>query len=353
MRTHFSKTTLTLIALFCILSNSLIISAQPTPIYIGDNITGAIEFDGDINSYSFCSFATDRITIRAFSPNINPLEIELYDPQGTKINSESSFSLAEMSSTLPISGDYIITVKARDNDEEGDYLFSIQSTVKPRGITPLTCNGIVMDSLSFSTEMKPFSFSVASETTVNIVLNAPNLNPQQLEIYDNLGEIIAADIDFSPAEIQITLTEGCYTAFAMSRDGDDSGNFTIAYNIITGQCTNICPIYEICNNNIDDDGDGSVDGQDEDCCGNITVIDNAKFKESINILPNPSNGEFTIKSDALGEKIKLQLFDIQGKEIAIDKASNDRIIVNEMAKGIYFLRISNDGFQIAKRIIIQ
>lgn len=353
MRTHFSKTTLTLIALFCILNNSLTISAQPTSIYIGDNITGALEFDGDINSYSFCSFATDRITIRAFSPNINPLEIELYDSQGTKINSDIDYSLAKISSTLPISGEYIITVKARDNDEEGDYVFSIQSTVKPRGIIPLTCNGIVIDSLSFSTEMKPFSFSVASETTANIVLNSPNLNPQQLEIYDNLGEIIAADIDFSSAEVQLTLTEGCYTAFAMSRDGDDSGNFTIAYNIITGQCTNICPIYEICNNNIDDDEDGLVDGQDEDCCGNITVIDNTKFKESISIFPNPSNGEFVIKSDVFGETVKLQLFDIQGKEIAIDRALNDRIIVNGIAKGIYFVRISSNDFQIIKRVIVQ
>lgn len=331
--------------------------SQHEPINVGDNIIGTLDFQGDVQGYTFCSAADVPIYIKASSQDITFLRIELYDPTGNLIASDFSVIAPKILELTAGSGKYTILVKSQNGNEQGEYFLSLQRTVNPIEATPLICNDATMDSLSAVTESKPFTFSVASETTVNLTLSSSEITFIRMELYNSSGERIASDFSVIVAEIQITLNEaGCYTLLVMSHNCNEMGSFTLAQNITAGECSGMCATHEICDNQIDDDGDGLIDAQDEDCC-NFFVLptdsDNVNLDNSIKIFPNPSNGEFVIELDELGGNIKLQLFNIQGKEIDIDEKSNDQIIVNAISKGIYFIRLSSNDFQITKRIIVQ
>jgi len=330
--------------------------SQHKPINVGDNITGTLQFQGDVNGYTFCSAADVPIYIKASSQDITFLRIELYDAMGNLIASDFSVIAPKILKLTTGSGEYTILVKSQNANEQGEYFLSLQRTVNPIGATPLICNSATMDSLIAVTELKPFTFSVASGTTINLTLSSSEITFVRMELYNPSGERIASDFSVIVAEIQTTLNEaGCYTLLVMSHNCNEMGSFTLAQNVTAGECSGVCATHEICDNQIDDDGDGLIDAQDEDCCNFFvsTNIDNVNLDNSIKIFPNPSKGEFVIKLDALGEKVKLQLFNIQGKKMEIDKKSNDQIIVNGIAKGIYFVSVSSNDFQITKRIIVQ
>jgi photosystem II stability/assembly factor-like uncharacterized protein len=90
--------------------------------------------------------------------------------------------------------------------------------------------------------------------------------------------------------------------------------------------------------------------------GRVLSTENFEFSNSISIAPNPSSGLFTINSPTL-ETLSIQVFDITGKSILLNrnvttingKYSFD---INKYAKGLYFLKVSADGKQTTKKIIL-
>ena len=87
-----------------------------------------------------------------------------------------------------------------------------------------------------------------------------------------------------------------------------------------------------------------------------TTLSNNDFSlnENIKIYPNPTSGIFSIQS-TLDENIKVQIFDILGKQvlksIIINKGINT-IYASELSKGIYQLKFSNDKGSSTQKLII-
>ena len=64
---------------------------------------------------------------------------------------------------------------------------------------------------------------------------------------------------------------------------------------------------------------------------------------SMNVYPNPNNGQFTIKSD-VNEKGTLELFNLSGQLVytqEIDNLTEKTIEVKNLAPGVYTLTITS------------
>ncbi len=86
-----------------------------------------------------------------------------------------------------------------------------------------------------------------------------------------------------------------------------------------------------------------------------TGIDNTTLDESINIYPNPTKDIINIDlKNYKGTIINVSFFDIQGKEVSIDKnVTNNTIQLTNLKDGLYMLHIETDNGSINKKIIVQ
>lgn len=84
-----------------------------------------------------------------------------------------------------------------------------------------------------------------------------------------------------------------------------------------------------------------------------------KTSSSIAVIPNPSQGLFTVSIDKIEGSVEMQIFDLMGNKI-YNKSVNpgtsvhrESIDLSAYAKGIYFIRITNESINSVKKIIIE
>ena len=86
-----------------------------------------------------------------------------------------------------------------------------------------------------------------------------------------------------------------------------------------------------------------------------TGIHQANNAFNINVYPNPNNGIFNLKIDGdLPNDIEISIYNITGKQI-INKTiskNNASFDMSSYAKGIYYLKISNESVNKVQKIII-
>ncbi len=81
-----------------------------------------------------------------------------------------------------------------------------------------------------------------------------------------------------------------------------------------------------------------------------------QLDRAINIYPNPSNGEVTLSYDGDGFPESLEVMNLGGqivKSVRLNSVSTQNINLNELSKGIYFVRIIKDDAHSVKRLIIK
>ena len=72
------------------------------------------------------------------------------------------------------------------------------------------------------------------------------------------------------------------------------------------------------------------------------------------IYPNPASEYFMIQSESIVSGISINVIDISGK-IVISKdniKSDERIIISDLNKGIYFVNITSNNFSKTEKLII-
>jgi len=74
----------------------------------------------------------------------------------------------------------------------------------------------------------------------------------------------------------------------------------------------------------------------------------------IKIHPNPSNGIFKIEKTNSIENMKIEVYDIYGKVILSQEMNSNMstIDLKSVAKGIYMVKITSNGLQTVKRIVV-
>jgi hypothetical protein len=95
--------------------------------------------------------------------------------------------------------------------------------------------------------------------------------------------------------------------------------------------------------------------QFDDCTGVSELADNW----TLDIFPNPSNGQFTIELNSISkEPVQMRIFNAFGLEVYkesnmhVNGSSTTTINLKELAKGIYYLNLYGDGVNTIKKIAI-
>jgi uncharacterized repeat protein (TIGR01451 family) len=82
---------------------------------------------------------------------------------------------------------------------------------------------------------------------------------------------------------------------------------------------------------------------------------NEKISSGLKIYPNPTTGQVFIEVENLSAVIGIGVFDIYGKEIStseFNSAEKLKLNLEGYLKGIYLIKVWNDGFTVTNRIIV-
>lgn len=88
----------------------------------------------------------------------------------------------------------------------------------------------------------------------------------------------------------------------------------------------------------------------------VTKVDDFITNSNLlTVFPNPTNGEFLLQLDGLNSEANLTITNMNGqqvyeKNIATD---NENINVSKLSAGIYFIKVSNEKYNITKKIVLQ
>ncbi len=89
----------------------------------------------------------------------------------------------------------------------------------------------------------------------------------------------------------------------------------------------------------------------------LSVDENTLVSNAIKVYPTVSNGNITITATKVFGQTKLNLFDISGKNVYSNTINLDnaeqKINLGNLSSGNYILKLSGDGFEDTKRIIIE
>lgn len=86
-----------------------------------------------------------------------------------------------------------------------------------------------------------------------------------------------------------------------------------------------------------------------DTCVTILTNIDAATENTLNIYPNPNQGQFRVEGIKPGDV--LDIYDLRGKHILkrVSTSSNEEIRLGELSKGVYFLRVNNGkGYRILR-----
>jgi hypothetical protein len=83
---------------------------------------------------------------------------------------------------------------------------------------------------------------------------------------------------------------------------------------------------------------------------NCTGIEELAGSSIIELFPNPSNGQFAIRSQSIPiGKYDLEIFDVNGKQVYIEKALNietnfmHNLNLGNLGNGVYLMKLGNSG----------
>ena len=86
----------------------------------------------------------------------------------------------------------------------------------------------------------------------------------------------------------------------------------------------------------------------------MATLSNVDFDANeFNIYPNPSNGNVKINLENSNEKYSVQVFSILGQKVFEKEYTNSSsAAVNNLQKGVYLVKITNDNKSVTKKLIV-
>lgn len=92
-----------------------------------------------------------------------------------------------------------------------------------------------------------------------------------------------------------------------------------------------------------------IDNTDAYC---LTTVHSIEDSPMVKVFPNPSNGDFTILLENWTGEVKIQIFDIKGREIYFDESIANLIPIQNIPKGIFMLKLSNHEYSSTQKLIV-
>jgi len=86
-------------------------------------------------------------------------------------------------------------------------------------------------------------------------------------------------------------------------------------------------------------------------CSNVIGITNTSTFNNLSVYPNPSTGIFYLDIDE--DLTSINLYDITGRPVRNFDSYSRSLDVSDLAKGMYFLELTNDEKQATVKLILQ
>jgi len=182
---------------------------------------------------------------------------------------------------------------------------------------------------------------------VNVDLDFPNISlltmiapsPDWIATISNLKLTDASDNWLASISVDVYATDA----------GTDSGVF---YNVSD---VNTDPRVEISSLQNTPPFSDQIIGTFTFTLQQVLVVSDTTLENNISLYPNPTKGTLMIKNSGTAIFESAEIYATNGKKLKVYNKLNDpqNIDLNQLPRGLYFLRLSSDKGSVTKKIIIQ
>lgn len=94
---------------------------------------------------------------------------------------------------------------------------------------------------------------------------------------------------------------------------------------------------------------------DTSSCHAITTVGIAKnnLGKDITIHPNPTSGKIFIRSAILTQKARIEVLNTFGQVVMQQEMATEPLDLSSLNNGLYFIRITDKGHQLVKKILLR
>ena len=204
------------------------------PLDFGQVVTGSIDALGEMAPYRFQAEAGDMARVRVASRgDVNP-QVELFDSQGTLLDSDFTFGTdVALDTRLVSGGTFSVLVSDVEGIGTGGYGLALRRLNGPSGIIPLDFDQTVTSTIDAASEMDTYSFQADVGDALSIRLSvldrsSTSIDPQ-IELFDDQGNILDSDFDFGASATLITRLEsgGAFTILVSDVEGIGIGGYSL------------------------------------------------------------------------------------------------------------------------------
>lgn len=237
-----------------------------------------LEYAGDINNYEIVCVAGDILTIqmRAVQTTIEP-QLTLKNPDGSTLaTTHSNGSLARLNEILITEdGTYSIDATDKGGNDFGVYGISVQNVASTKCATYLGCDFAFHNGqLDHFAEMDAYSFKAETGQILTVVMEEVDVAIEpEIKLYSPSGTMLSGQARSYHADVTnfILPEEGEYILLALDKNGNDTGAYTIDFNLSQSTGQSVCVSCNDGVQNGDEEGLDCGGAYCEPCCPDNSI----------------------------------------------------------------------------------
>ncbi len=236
----------------------------------GDNaFSTTLEEENEVDVYSFKANEGEIINaqMRGYLNGIDAF-LKIYDTAGNLLTSDySNGSMAKINGlVIPAEGLYTITAEDRNGNDTGEYGFSFQRVHLDLCPTNLSCeNSAANGMIEFFAEMDLYEFTAEEGQIVSFEMAEIDaaLEPM-IRFYGPDGTLLIEEHKSFHVDVTdyVLPQTGRYTLVCLDKNGNDTGAYTLDFNLNFENGTSVC---STCNDGIQNGTETGIDCGGPDC----------------------------------------------------------------------------------------
>ncbi|NBB80664.1 MAG: hypothetical protein GVY36_14670 [Verrucomicrobia bacterium] len=205
----------------------------------GASVNGQIDL-GDMDVFSFTAGSGDVVSAsvqETAGSGFTPVVL-LYAPDGSFVALDSDSSLASISETLSVGGQYFVVIQDFSSDVSGNGSYNLNFSRTPGGVSPPSAslsgslgNGSSADgTIGVVGDVDRWNFSANAGERVWVQLGelSGTVFSPSLAVFDPSGTPVALDIGSSSAAVSFVASQsGTYSAYVREAGDDSTGGYRI------------------------------------------------------------------------------------------------------------------------------